>query len=378
MQLGPAAPATAAVATILAEAMRGPAYDHLRTQLQLGYDVDVIPCSHAGACGVAVSVAGAADAAGRCRRAVPDFLAAFGRDLGAMSKSEFNDLRASAGMEMVRTLCILRVLRSTGHVCCGQQRVATGGRPPCQCIFQCLTGRCLNRAVLPGRTDTCCLAWYHVKDGCAGPLAASGRGCVPDMRHGRCVQPSTVSDLTSEVDDAWPRIMDDTAAFDRIAREAAATRACTLKDARKAFNAHLSPSSRQRRCLTVEVHIGPEAAGHDGGAGEVSRGGIGGTAGGTSAGAAPRGRSEVGTQRPGVECGVKQHVLRQRRAAGRGGPHAGAAMHADAGPGIAVTGDGSESDSGTVSLGWEGREAVGITSLRRWQDGLARFPACRN
>lgn len=129
VQLGPQGPATAAAAAILAEAMRGPAYDYLRTKLQLGYDVDVIPCSHAGACGVAVSVAGAAAAGGRCRAAVSDFLEAFGRTLGKMGKAEFNDLRASVAMEMVRTSSCC-VLRATFCATRGEVR-AVHGLSPC-------------------------------------------------------------------------------------------------------------------------------------------------------------------------------------------------------------------------------------------------------
>lgn len=102
VQIGAATPAAAATAAVLAEAMRAPAYSRLRTEQQLGYDVDVTACRHGGACGVALSVAGGAATAARARAALPAFLDAFGRGLAAMPKSEFNDLRDSAAMEMVR------------------------------------------------------------------------------------------------------------------------------------------------------------------------------------------------------------------------------------------------------------------------------------
>lgn len=114
MQIGAATPAGAAAAAVLAEAMRAPAYSRLRTEQQLGYDVDVTPCRHGGGCGVAVSVAGGAATAARARAALPAFLDAFGRDLAAMPKSEFNDLRGSAAMEMVRMLRAVPAVLCTG------------------------------------------------------------------------------------------------------------------------------------------------------------------------------------------------------------------------------------------------------------------------
>lgn len=126
------------------------------------------------------------------------------------------------------------------------------------------------------------------------------------------MQPATVSDLETEAADAWARIVDGTGAFDRITREAAAVRSCTLKEARKVFTTFLAPSSEMRRCLAVEVHVGGAVGEAPQSPAQACRHAPAGAP-GFNKGAS---RGHRGRNMPqAVDCGSKQHVGRHKRGA---------------------------------------------------------------
>lgn len=103
VQVGPRTPRVLALISLLAASMQTPAYNFLRTVKQLGYDIDVAPCTHCGISGLTLTVSGGASAAVAATWKVEEFLEDFGRYLGTLSKQEFAELRDSARMELVRT-----------------------------------------------------------------------------------------------------------------------------------------------------------------------------------------------------------------------------------------------------------------------------------
>jgi secreted Zn-dependent insulinase-like peptidase len=102
LQFGPRSVSNTAACAVLAEVMRGPAYNSLRTRAQLGYEVNVCTCSHGGAVGLSVVVAGRSGPS-KVGEAVEAFLVDFGRSLTKMPKREYLEHRASAAMDSVRS-----------------------------------------------------------------------------------------------------------------------------------------------------------------------------------------------------------------------------------------------------------------------------------
>ena len=190
------------------------------------------------------------------------------------------------------------------------------------------------------------------------------------------MQPATLSDLESEAADVWARIVDGTAAFDRVAREAAAVRRCTLKDARKVFATCLAPSSESRRCLIVEVHVGGTGAA----AGQPPQLTV--QAARRAPGEGPgvhEGDSRGGgawNLPHGVDCGVKQHVVRHRRGHGVG-------QVSDAGDGLGdaavclrgpyLVGVDAQKGLGGEPVCWHGDDGGIGEEWQRWQERLHVF-----
>jgi secreted Zn-dependent insulinase-like peptidase len=102
MQVGPWNPRVAAQCALLATAMTTPAYNFLRTQEQLGYDVEVSSRVHCDVSGIVLKVSGSAAAAGVAVQKVDEFLEDFGQHLATMSKQEFANVKERASDDHVR------------------------------------------------------------------------------------------------------------------------------------------------------------------------------------------------------------------------------------------------------------------------------------
>lgn len=103
MQVGPVTPRLKALCELLSSAMSTRAYIYLRTQEQLGYEVDVTPKELCGVCGIVLTVGGGATAAAGSGALVKveDFLEDFGKTLASMPKSEFRELKDVAIADLV-------------------------------------------------------------------------------------------------------------------------------------------------------------------------------------------------------------------------------------------------------------------------------------
>lgn len=194
------------------------------------------------------------------------------------------------------------------------------------------------------------------------------------------MQPSTLSDLESEVADAWPRIMDGTAAFDRITREATATRSCTLKDVRKAFSASLSPASAARRCLTLEVHVGAPTGAAVGGWPQRSPEAVAAELSASSAAERVRGVGDMGEREPpppALDSGVKQHVVGPRRGSAQVAAASGSECVLLHGPYAIAVAQEDQSGAASECLHSEAEEHGEGTGWQEWKCGLDVFAGGR-